>query len=168
MQVSIILSIEPLDLRMKGIGSYSEEETMDKTRVLFVCFHNTARSQMAEAFLNVLGGGRFLAESAGLDPRDINPLVVEVMQELGYDLAGRKGNSLFEFFKQGRLYDYVIYVCDKETEDRCPVFPGVRRTQNWPFPDPAKLEGTHEEKLAGARKIRDAIRSRIETWIKEL
>jgi arsenate reductase len=168
MQVSIILSIEPLDLRMKGIGSYSEEETMDKTRVLFVCFHNTARSQMAEAFLNVLGGGRFLAESAGLDPRDINPLIVEVMQELGYDLAGRKGNSLFEFFKQGRLYDYVIYVCDKETEDRCPVFPGVRRTQNWPFPDPAKLEGTHEEKLAGARKIRDAIRSRIETWIKEL
>jgi arsenate reductase (thioredoxin) len=168
MQVSIILSIESLDLRMKGIGSYSEEETMDKTRVLFVCFHNTARSQMAEAFLNVLGGGRFLAESAGLDPRDINPLVVEVMQELGYDLAGRKGNSIFEFFKQGRLYDYVIYVCDKETEDRCPVFPGVRRTQNWPFPDPAKLEGTHEEKLAGARKIRDAIRARIEIWIKEL
>jgi arsenate reductase (thioredoxin) len=168
MKVSIILSIEPLDLRMKGIGSYSEEETMDKTRVLFVCVHNSARSRMAEAFLNDLGGGRFLAESAGLDPRDINPMVVEVMQELGYDLAGRKGNSIFEFFKQGRLYDYVIYVCDKETEDRCPVFPGVRRTQNWPFPDPTKLEGTHEEKLAGARKIRDAIRSRIETWIKEL
>ena len=167
MQVSIILSIEPLDLRMKGIGSYSEEETMDKTRVLFVCVHNTARSQMAEAFLNDLGGGRFFAESAGLDPRDIDPLVVEVMQELGYDLAGRKGNSIFEFFKQGRLYDYVIYVCDKETEDRCPVFPGVRRTQNWPFPDPAKLEGSHEEKLAGARKIRDAIRGRIESWIKE-
>lgn len=167
MQVSIILSIEPLDLRMKGIGSYSEEETMDKTRVLFVCVHNSARSRMAEAFLNDLGGGRFLAESAGLDPRDINPLVVEVMQELGYDLAGRKGNSIFEFFKQGRLYDYVIYVCYKETEDRCPVFPGVRRTQNWPFPDPAKLEGSHEEKLAGARKIRDAIRGRIESWIKE-
>lgn len=167
MQGSIILSIEPLDLRMKGIGSYSEEETMDKTRVLFVCVHNTARSQMVEAFLNDLGGGRIFAESAGLDPRDIDPLVVEAMQELGYDLAGRKGNSIFEFFKQGRLYDYVIYVCDKETEDRCPVFPGVRRTQNWPFPDPAKLEGSHEEKLAEARKIRDAIRGRIESWIKE-
>jgi arsenate reductase (thioredoxin) len=167
MKVSIILSIEPLDLRMKGIGSYSEEETMDKTRVLFVCVHNSARSRMAEAFLNDLGGGRFLAESAGLDPRDINPLVVEVMQELGYDLAGRKGNSIFEFFKQGRLYDYVIYVCDKETEDRCPVFPGVRRTQNWPFPDPAKLEGTHEETLSEARKIRDAIKGKIESWIKE-
>ena len=140
---------------------------MDKIRVLFVCIHNSARSQMAEAFLNDLGGGRFFAESAGLEPRDINPLVVEVMAELGYDLRGRKGSSIFEFFKQGRLYDYVFYVCDRETEDRCPVFPGVRRSLHWPFPDPASLQGAHEVKLEGVRKIRDAIRSSIEEWIKE-
>ena len=141
---------------------------MDRIRVLFVCIHNSGRSQMAEAFLNDLGGGRFFAESAGLEPRDINPLVVEVMEELGYDLRGRKGSSIFEFFKQGRLYDYVFYVCDRGTEDRCPVFPGVRRSLHWPFPDPAKLEGAHEVKLEGTRKIRDAIRSRIEDWIKEI
>jgi arsenate reductase len=140
---------------------------VDKIRVLFVCTHNSARSQMAEAFMNDLGRGRFHAEGAGLEPREINPLAVEVMKELGYDLSGRKGNSIFEFFKEGRLYDYVVYVCDKETEDRCPVFPGVRRTLSWPFPNPEKLEGTHEEKLAGTREIRDAIRSRIESWIKE-
>lgn len=140
---------------------------MDKVRVLFVCTHNSARSQMAEAFLNELGGGRFFAESAGLEPREIDPLVVEVMKELGYDLSGRRGNSIFEFFKEGRLYDYVFYVCDKETEDQCPVFPGVRRTENWPFKDPAKLEGTHEEKLAGTREIRDAIKAKIVSWMKD-
>lgn len=103
-----------------------------------------------------------------MEPRDINPLVVAVMKELGYDLSARKGNRSFEFFKQGRLYDYVIYVCDKETEDRCPVFPGVRKTQNWPFPDPARLEGTDEEKLQGARRIRDSIQAQVKSWIKEL
>jgi len=141
---------------------------MDEIRVLFVCTHNSARSQMAEAFLNDLGAGRFQAEGAGLEPREINPLAVEVMKKLGYDLSGRKGSSIFEFFKEGRLYDYVIYVCSKETEDRCPVFPGVRKTINWPFPDPAKLEGTQEEKVAGTRKIRDAIRARIEEWIESI
>src|SRR5512134_1850481 len=107
---------------------------MDKTRVLFVCNHNSARSVMAEAFLNTLGEGRFHAESAGLEPRETNPLVVQVMREAGYDLEIRKGNSILDYFKEGRLYDYVVYVCASETEERCPVFPGVRKSLHWPFP----------------------------------
>jgi arsenate reductase len=122
---------------------------------------------MAETFLNALAGDRFHAESAGLEPADLNPLVIDVMQELDFDLTNNRADSIFEFFKEGRLYDYVIYVCDKETEDRCPVFPGVRITLHWPFPDPAKLDGTHAEKLEKARRIRDEIKSRIESWLME-
>src|SRR4030042_2112208 len=97
----------------------------DKIRVLFVCTHNSARSQMAETFLNALGGGRFEAESAGLEPRDINPLVIEVMKEVGFDLSNKRPNSVLDFFKQGRLYHHVIFVCDKRTEEQCPIFPGL-------------------------------------------
>lgn len=139
---------------------------MKKNRVLFICVHNSARSQMGETFLNALGGERFQAESAGLEPRDINPLVVKVMKEEGYDLSENETNSVFEFYKEGRLYDYVITVCDESTEDKCPIFPGIITRLHWPFPDPAKLEGSHEEKLEGTRKIRDAIKSRVEEWIK--
>ncbi|RJR46760.1 MAG: arsenate reductase ArsC [Desulfobacteraceae bacterium] len=141
---------------------------MDEIRVLFVCTHNSARSVMAETFLNSLGKGRFHAESAGLEPRETNPLVLRVMREEGYDLEGRKGNSIFEFFKEGRLYDYVVYVCASEDEDRCPVFPGVRKSLHWPFPDPSKLEGTEDEKLSQVRYIRDQIKGKVETWIHEI
>jgi arsenate reductase len=141
---------------------------MDKIRVLFVCTHNAARSVMAEAFLKTLGKDRFHAESAGLEPRETNPLVIRVMKEEGYELASRKGNSIFEYFKEGRLYDYVVYVCASEDEDRCPVFPGVRRSLHWPFPDPSKLQGTEEEKLSHTRRIRDQIRSKLEEWIRTI
>jgi len=137
-------------------------------RVLFVCTHNSARSQMAETFLNALGGGRFEAESAGLEPADINPLIVEVMKEIGFDLSDKKPNSVLDFYKQGRLYQHVIFVCDKETEEKCPIFPGLGKRHSWPFQDPAKLEGTHEVKLEQTRKIRDEIKARVERWIKEV
>jgi len=120
---------------------------------------------MAEAFLNALGKHQFEAESAGLEARAINPLVVEVMKEIGYDLTWAKADSIFDFYKEGRLYDFVIYVCDKETETKCPIFPGIRRTLNWPFSDPGKLEGTREERLNETRKIRDEIKSRVKRWI---
>ncbi len=141
---------------------------MEKIKVLFVCTHNSARSIIAEAFLNTLGEDRFHAESAGLEPRETNPLVIRVMREEGYDLTGRKGNSIFEYFKEGRLYDYVVYVCASEDEDRCPVFPGVRRSLHWPFPDPSKLQGSDEEKLSRTRLIRDQIRSKVEEWIRTI
>ena len=140
---------------------------MDKQRVLFVCTHNSARSQMAEAFLSAVAGDRFEAESAGLELRDLNPLVLEVMREIGFDLSSKKADSVFEFFKQGKLYDFVITVCDPPTEEKCPVFPGVRKRLHWPFPDPAQLEGSDEEKLDKTRRIRDQIRSCVESWVKE-
>jgi arsenate reductase (thioredoxin) len=96
----------------------------EKIRVLFVCTHNSARSQTAETFLNNLGQGRFEAESAGLEPRDIHPLVVEVMKEIGFDLSNKKPNSVLDFFKQGRLYHHVIFVCDKSS---VPFSPALER-----------------------------------------
>jgi len=141
---------------------------MEKIRVLFVCTHNSARSQMAETFLNALGHERFEAESAGLEPRNINPLVIEVMKEIGFDLSNKKPNSVLDFYKQGRLYHDVIFVCDKSTEEQCPVFPGLGKRHSWPFQDPAKLEGAPEQKLEQTRIIRDEIKAWIKRWIKEV
>lgn len=122
---------------------------------------------MAEAFLNDLAGDRFIAESAGLTPGKLNPLIVEVMKESGYDISNNKVKSAFDFYKAGKLYNYVISVCDHENAEQCPIFPGVIKRLNWPFEDPAELRGTHEERLQGARRIRDQIKSRIEHWLKE-
>jgi arsenate reductase len=143
---------------------------MSRTRVLFICNHNSARSQMAEAFLQQIGGQDFEVESAGLEPTVINPLVVEVMQEVGIDLSGKMTRSVFDLYRQGRLYDYVITVCDDADEAKCPVFPGVARRWHWPFPDPAKVRGTRQEQLEQVRAIRDQIRQRVErphdTWFR--
>ena len=122
---------------------------------------------MAEAFLNAMASGRFIAESAGLTPGTLNPLIVEVMKESGYDISNNKVKSAFDLYKAGKLYNYVISVCDDENAERCPIFPGVTRRLSWPFEDPAKLNGTYEERLRGARIIRDQIKSRIENWLKE-
>lgn len=134
----------------------------DKTKVLFICSENSGRSQMAEAFLNKLAGDEFIVESAGLEPADqVNPLIVEVMKEEGIDLSDKKPQSVFELYKAGKIYDYVVTVCDAEGDARCPIFPGVTRRWHWPFPDPSKAEGTHEQKLAVVRRIRDMIKERI-------
>ena len=98
---------------------------MDKLKVLFVCVHNSARSQMAETFLNHLAGDKFKAESAGFEPTKINPIVVEVMKEIGFDITNNQTKSVFDFFKQGRQFDYVIAVCDAANGERCPIFPRV-------------------------------------------
>jgi len=141
---------------------------MDKKKVLFVCIHNSARSQMAEAFLNLLAGDRFEAESAGLEPGSLNPLAVEVMKEIGIDISGNRTKGVFEFIKAGKLFNYVITVCDETSGNRCPIFPGYTKRLHWNFPDPSALEGTHEEKLKKTREIRDQIRANIEAWLKEV
>ena len=138
---------------------------MAKLKALFICGHNSARSQMAEAFLNDLAGDKIHAESAGLEPQPVNPLVVEVMAEIGHDLSRAKSDSVFVFFKQGRLYDYVITLCDETVGKQCPVFPGITRRLHWPFDDPGQLFGTGDEKLAALRRIRDQIRDKIRAWI---
>jgi len=140
---------------------------MPKLNVLFVCLHNSARSQMAEAFLNLLAGDKFFAESAGLEAGTINPYVVEVMKEVGIDISQNKTDSVFEFFKQGRLYAYVIAVCDAASAERCPIFPGVCNRLNWSFPNPADIKGTDEEILSETRKVRDMIKTEIEKFIVE-
>ena len=138
---------------------------MSKIKVLFICVHNSARSQVAEAFLNDLAGNIIFAESAGLEPQPVNPLVVEVMAEIGYDLSKVKSDSVFDFFKQGRLYDYVITLCDETAGKQCPVFPGITQRLHWPFEDPGQLSGTYDEKLAAVRRIRDQVRVKLQEWI---
>ena len=139
-----------------------------KTRVLFVCVHNAARSQMAEAWLHRLAGDRCAAESAGLEPGTLNPIVVEAMREVGMDISRNRTKDIFAFIRQGRRYDYVITVCDAAAAERCPVFPGATTRLHWSFPDPARFTGTPAEVLAQTRRVRDAIHARIETWIASL
>jgi arsenate reductase len=122
---------------------------------------------MAEAYLQRFGGKGFHVESAGFEPRPINPLVVEVMKEDGFDLSSNSSDSAFEYYKEGRLYDYIITVCD-ESEDKCPLFPGMQKRLHWPFTDPEKLQGSHEEKMTGLRTIRDSIREKVEDWVNVL
>jgi arsenate reductase (thioredoxin) len=140
---------------------------MDKIKVLFICVHNSARSQMAEAFLNRYGENLFSAESAGLEPGKLNPIVVESMKEVGIDISGNKTKSVFEILKEGRLYKYVITVCDETSAERCPIFPGPTTRLHWGFKDPSAIEGTNEFKLKETREIRDAIRDKIKEWIKQ-
>ena len=139
-----------------------------KEKVLFVCVHNSARSQMAEAFLNQTCGEKFEAQSAGLEPGTLNPLVIEVMREIGLDLSANKTKSVFDVFKTGQLFAYVITVCDQASAERCPVFPGVTSRLHWSFPDPATVTGTHEERLEKIRAIRDTIQGKIDAWCEKV
>ena len=141
---------------------------MAKQNVLFICIHNSARSQMAEAWLNHLCGEHFTAESAGLEPGLLNPLVVEAMAEVGIDISQKKTQAVFDVFKRGKLFSYVVTVCDETSAERCPIFPGITKRLHWSFPDPSALVGQREQKLAEVRKIRDEIRARIESWCKEV
>jgi arsenate reductase len=137
-----------------------------RARVLFICVHNSARSQMAEAWLKHLYGDRFEAESAGLEPGVINPLAIAAMREVGIDIAGNRTQAVFDLLKAGRLYAHAITVCDEASAERCPVFAGITRREHWSFPDPAAFTGSDEERLAETRKVRDAIRARIEDWVR--
>lgn len=131
----------------------------NKIKVLFICQHNSGRSQIAEAYLREIYGDHFEIESAGMEPAEgINPLVVAVMQEVGLDLSKKKPQSVFELFKQGRIYGHVVTVCH-DSESKCPLFPGITKRWHWPFPDPATVKGTQSEKLAAVRRIRDAIKA---------
>lgn len=132
--------------------------------VLFICIHNSARSQMAEAFLRQLAGDRYRVQSAGYKPSAINPLVVQVMAEAGLDLATAKTQAILDVFARGDLFDYVVSVCTYDEKD-CPVYPGITQRLHRPFTDPAALEGSDEEKLAALRIIRDSIKTAMEQFI---
>jgi arsenate reductase len=131
---------------------------MSKPRVLFLCTGNSARSQMAEGWLRHLAGDRYEAVSAGTDPVGLNPLAVEVMKEAGIDIASHRSKKLDLYL--GQRFDHVITVCDL-AQQTCPLFPGAVRTHHWSFEDPASVEGTHGQRLAAFRTMREQIRQRV-------
>lgn len=136
-------------------------------KVLFVCIHNSARSQMAEAYLNHLSDGRFRAESAGLEPGLLNPYVVKAMAEEGIDISENQTKSVFDFFKDGKIFNYVITVCDSEAAERCPIFAGITSRIHWSFPDPSSAQGDENERMAVTRDIRNLIKKQIIEFINE-
>jgi arsenate reductase len=145
--------------------SYLSERALAKTKVIFLCTGNSARSQMAEAFLRRYAGDRFEVYSAGFDPRPIHPYTVKVMNELGYDLSDQYPKDLSQYL--GKVhFGIVITVCVK-AEEKCPTIPGVGTRMYWPFEDPAAFQGTEEEKLAKFREIRDKINEKTKAWLKE-
>ncbi len=137
------------------------------TKVLFLCVHNSARSQMAEAFLKKHGGGRFEVESAGLEPGKLNPYVVRAMAEVGIDIAGNPTKSVFDLFNAKKVFQVVVTVCSKEAAERCPIFPGLAERHHWPFDDPSSFKGTDEEIMARVRPVRDEIETAVLAFVKE-
>jgi arsenate reductase len=138
---------------------------MAKPKMLILCTGNSARSQMAEAFMRRYAGDRFDVYSAGLEPKGLNPLTVRVMDEIGYDLSGARSKDVAEFLG---YYNFgtIITVC-ANAEARCPIFPGVSTRLYWPFDDPAAVEGTEEEKLEVFRRVRDELDARVREWVVE-
>jgi arsenate reductase (thioredoxin) len=132
---------------------------MNKRRVLFLCTHNSARSQMAEGLLRHLAGEQFEAFSAGTEAGGIRPLAIRVMAELGIDISKQESKTLEPYVAQP--FDAVITVCD-EANEACPVFPGAKEQQHWSFADPSAAIGSESEQLAVYRRIRDGLRKRIE------
>jgi len=140
---------------------------MNQKKVLFVCIHNSARSQMAEAFLNSMAGNTFHAESAGIEPGLLNPIVVGVMKDAGIDISSNKTKSVQRFIEVGHTFDYVITVCDEASAERCPVFPGDGKRIHMGFEDPSSFAGSDEEKFIKTAEVRDQIRDKIQKWIEE-
>lgn len=132
---------------------------MSKIRVLFLCTHNSARSQMAEGLLRHLAGGRFEAHSAGTEATSVRPLAARAMAEIGSDISDQESKTLQRYL--GEPFDYVVTVCDAANE-ACPIFPGAKHRLHWSFPDPSGVTGTEEERLEVFRAVRDEIRARIE------
>lgn len=132
------------------------------TRVLFLCTHNSARSQMAEGFLRAMAVGRFEAGSAGTEKTSVNPLAIRVMAELGIDLGGHTSKLYADV--AAPAWDYLITVCD-DANERCPWVPGSVQRLHWSFPDPSRATGSEGERLAVFRRVRDQIRERLTDWL---
>ncbi len=133
-------------------------------RVLFLCVHNSARSQMAEAYLRRFGGSDFEVESAGLEPGKLNPFVVRALAEDGIDIAGKSTQDVHDLFNARKSYDYVVTVCSKEAAERCPIFPGLSIKLHWPFDDPSTFTGSDGEIMAKVRALRDAIKEKVKAF----
>jgi arsenate reductase len=139
-----------------------------KTKILFVCIHNSARSQMAEAFVNRYCSEYFEAESAGLEPGQLNQIVVEAMAEDGIDISRNATKSVQDILRAGKSYDYVVTVCDEASAESCPVFPGGGQRLHWGFSDPSQFAGIHAERLEETRNVRNAIAAKVANWCEEI
>ncbi len=137
-------------------------------KVLFVCIHNSARSQMAEALLRKYGGESFAAFSAGFEPGTLNPLAVEALKEEGLDISDHETSSVFDLFKEGKLFHYVVTVCDESSSERCPIFPGQAERLHWSFKDPSMFTGSHEEKLEQTKAVMYDIKHAIFAFIESV
>ncbi|MEX0624914.1 MAG: arsenate reductase ArsC [Chloroflexota bacterium] len=135
---------------------------MEKRRVIFMCTHNSARSQMAEAMLREFGGDTFEAFSAGTEAAGIRPETIQVMNEIGIDISGQRSKTIDEFRGQG--FEWFITVCD-DAQKNCPVLPGVQEVAHWSIEDPSLAEGTPDDRLAAFRRARDLIRNRLRLFI---
>lgn len=135
---------------------------MTKPRVLFLCTGNSARSQMAEAFLRKYAGDRFEVHSAGLEPSALNPLTVKVMEEAGIDMSGHFAKPLTTYLGKTH-FAYLITVCSR-ADEKCPIFPGMGQRLHWPFEDPAAATGTEAERLAVFREVREEIEQKVKEW----
>jgi arsenate reductase len=122
---------------------------------------------MAEALLKWMAGSKFEAQSAGIEPGELNPLAVEALKEIGIDISRNKTKSVFDFYDQGKRYDYVVTVCDESQSTKCPVFPGAGQRLHWGFDDPSGFTGSREERLAKTREVRDKIKEKITKWLIE-
>jgi arsenate reductase (thioredoxin) len=138
-----------------------------KQKVLFICVHNSARSQMAAALLNDMCGEFFEAQSAGLEPGTLNPLAVAALQEIGIDISGAPTQSVFDVFKSGQLFAYAVTVCSEAESQGCPIFAGVTKRLHWSFDDPSQFTGTHDEKVARTRELLEEIRAKISNFCDE-
>lgn len=138
---------------------------MGKTRIMFVCIHNSARSQMCEAFVKHYAPERFEVHSSGIEAGKLNPLVVQTMTEIGISMDGQYAKPAQEYIDRKETFDYVITVCDESSAERCPTFAGRHVRMHWGFPDPSALTGSNEEKLKGIRPIRDSIQKRVINWL---
>ena len=136
-------------------------------KVLFVCIHNSARSQMAETLLNKYGKGEFEAYSAGLEPGNLNPYAVQVLKEdENINISNNQTKSAMKFVREGKLFQYIVTVCDESTAQRCPIFPGVRERIIMNFKDPSKFTGTKEEIISKVRTVKDEIKLEIQKFMK--
>jgi len=138
---------------------------MTKLRILAICIHNSARSQMAEEYLRLYADDLFNVQSAGIEPGSINPIVTRLLLEDGIDITGKGTRSVFDLHREGESFDYVIAVCDPEAQELCPIFPAERKRLHWPFPDPSRAQGTEAEKADFVRSIRDRIRSKVAEFV---
>jgi arsenate reductase (thioredoxin) len=143
-------------------GAFLDEASDSRVRILVVCWGNSARSIIGEALFRHLGGDKVAVYSAGIEPKGVNPLTIRVLEEAGISTEGLASKSVNDFL--GQRFDYVITVCD-DARGACPVFPGVAESMHWGYPDPAKVEGTDEERLVAFRSVLTGMGQRIHQFL---